>query len=57
MAGDGEVGFDGVASCPSEDRAERLRDLAFGQNPGSALVQQRLKEVVGAAVDHVHRDR
>lgn len=41
----------------SKDRTQRLRDLAFGQNPGGALVQQRLEEVVGTAVDHGHRDR
>lgn len=40
-----------------QDRAKRLRDLPLGQDPGGALVQQRLEEVVGAAVDHGHRDR
>lgn len=41
----------------SQDPAERLCDLPLGQDPGGTLVQQRLEEVVGAAVDHGHRDR
>ncbi|KOG42246.1 hypothetical protein ADK74_16720 [Streptomyces decoyicus] len=41
----------------SQDPAERLRNLALGQGSGGALVEQRLEEVVGAAVDHGHRDR
>ena len=38
-------------AVPLQDVAQRDRDLSLGQDPGGALVEQRLEQVVLGAVD------